>query len=574
MKRLFPPILLYTNFGRDTDSCDDVSADKFKSDIQTLLDRGYFSVSLVNMSSCSEKEKMFCIVLCGGYSNHYEVAFPVLKELNVHADAFIPTDLVGKTSFPGLERFIPHFSWEEATEMHQSGLVDIYGMWHPFDDGKDIIAEVQSKAEAIITHVSDCNDQLLFLFPSNIHSQDILTALTNAGMMGYLVDYYNATAADIKSGALPYICVNQGSNILDAIDMLQYRCYTTLKRNESILQSESIQVPSWEYESGDAILPIDENPQARNLLRHAIPLSIIGATRKDRAEMIILNNYIDVVFRPWYHFFDYDNHLYLSWPELICNRIMGDYFRELKINIADCVISGLKTGYYSDIWLDAYYIPGKGMYQKIHLAHNVLIYGYSKISNEFLALSYTDSGHYDRLKIEPKNLIRACSNEYFISLQLIKNNPQALVDYNNVLIIDNLKRYIESRYELANNTKDSHYDSNQLCNYNACLAFPGYLEATAKKEGWIYTVALYGFLEHKKLMGWRLEHIAKKHGLYIDEYSHYKLYVEENTERIRLLGMKYQYTGNIEIVRRMVEIMNILVAKEKEMILRMVHEFR
>ena len=63
--------------------------------------------------------------------------------------------------------------------------------------------------------------------------------------------------------------------------------------------------------------------------------------------MIVLNNYIDVVFRPWYHFFDYDNHLYLSWPELICNRIMGDFFRELNINIADCVVSGLKAGYYS-----------------------------------------------------------------------------------------------------------------------------------------------------------------------------------------------------------------------------------
>lgn len=39
---------------------------------------------------------MFCILLYGGYSNHYEIAFPILKELNVHADAFIPTDLVGK----------------------------------------------------------------------------------------------------------------------------------------------------------------------------------------------------------------------------------------------------------------------------------------------------------------------------------------------------------------------------------------------------------------------------------------------------------------------------------------------
>jgi hypothetical protein len=175
-------------------------------------------------------------------------------------------------------------------------------------------------------------------------------------------------------------------------------------------------------------------------LRHAIPLSVIGVTRKDKAEMIVLNNYIDVVFRPWYHFFDYDNHLYLSWPELICNRIMGDFFRELNINIADCVVSGLKAGYYSDLWLDAYYIPGKGMYQKMHLAHNILIYGYSKDDNIFLAISYTDSGHYDRLRIKPENLIRACLNEYFISIQLIKNNPEATVDYNDALITDKLKQ--------------------------------------------------------------------------------------------------------------------------------------
>ena len=156
--------------------------------------------------------------------------------------------------------------------------------------------------------------------------------------------------------------------------------------------------------------------------------------------MIVLNNYIDVVFRPWYHFFDYDNHLYLSWPELICNRIMGDFFRELNINIADCVVSGLKAGSYSDLWLGAYYIAGKGMYQKMHLAHNILIYGYSKDDNIFLAISYTDSGHYDRLRIKPENLIRACLNEYFISIQLIKNNPEATVDYNDALITDKLKQ--------------------------------------------------------------------------------------------------------------------------------------
>ena len=389
-------------------------------------------------------------------------------------------------------------------------------------------------------------------------------------MCGYLVDYYNANASDFELGALPYIGVNQESNILDLIDMFQFRCSMTIQRFESLKKAEHANIPNWEYNGKSVILPIDENPPARNLLRHALPLSVIGATRKDKAELIVLNNYIDVVFRPWYHFFDYDNHLYLSWSELICNRITGDYFRELKINISDCVVSGLKTGYYSDLWLDAFYIPGKGMYQRTHLAHNVLIYGYSKDNNVFLALSYTDSGHYDRLMIKPENLIRACSNDFFISIQLIKNNPEATVDYNDALITDKLKRYIESRYELANNTKDSRFDNNQLCNYNACLAFPNYIKSTAKKEGRIYKVALYGFLEHKKLMGWRLEYIAKMRGWDLAEYSSYKSYAETITGRLMLLGMKFQYSGKLDIINRMMSMMDELLTKEKDMILKIV----
>ena len=571
MKTIFSPVLSYISFTRESGSCATVSADKFKSDVQTLIGNGYSSASLADLKKHPKKEKMFCILLYGGYSNHYEIAFPILKELNVHADTFIPTDLVGKKEYPGIERFIPHFSWEEASEMHQSGLVDIYGMWHPFDEGKDMIAAVRSKAEAIRTNITYCNEQSLFLFPASKHSQDVLPALKNAGMTGYLSDYYTANASDIEAGALPYIGVNQESNVLDLIDMFQFRCSMTIKRSESVIQSEKAHIPNWEYDGESVILPIDENPPARNLLRHAIPLSVIGVTRKDKAEMIVLNNYIDVVFRPWYHFFDYDNHLYLSWPELICNRIMGDFFRKLNINIADCVVSGLKAGYYSDLWLDAYYIPGKGMYQKMHLAHNVLIYGYSKDDNIFLALSYTDSGHYDRLRIKPENLIRACLNEYFISIQLIKNNPEATVDYNDALITDKLKRYIESRYELANNTKDSRFDSNQFCNYNACLAFPDYLKTTAKKEERVYTVALYGFLEHKKLMGWRLEYIAKMRGWDLAEFSQYKAYTEEIAERIMLLGMKFQYSGKLDIINRMASKMNELLAKEKDMILKIVY---
>ena len=571
MKRIIYPILSYMSFSKDSGDGVTVSSDKFKRDLQTLIDNCYSSVSLTDLNSCSEHEKAFCVILYGGYSNHYDIAFPILTELNIQADAFIPTELVGRTDYPGIDKFVPHFSWEEASEMHRSGLINIYGLWHPFDEGKDMVEEVRSKAETIRANISGCNDQSFFLFPSSMRSEDVLPVLKNAGMTGYLSYYYNTNATDLKAGALPFIEVNQESNIIDLIDMFRYRCYSALKREESVFRPLDETTLNWEYAGESVILPIDDDPPARNLLRHAIPLSIIGATRKDKAEMIIMNNYIDVVFRPWYHFFDYDNHLYLSWPELICNRITVDYFRELNISIADCVIGGLKTGYYSDLWLDAYYIPGKSMYQRTHLAHNVLVYGYNSDGNEFLAISYTESGHYDRLKIKPENLIRSCSNDYFISIQLMKNNPEAMVDYNDALITEKLKRYIESRYEPANNTKDSRYDNNQLCNYNACLAFPEYLKSTANKEGRIYTVALYGFLEHKRLMGRRLEFMARMRGQDENEYSRYRSYSEEIAERLKMLGMKYQYTQNTGIIDRMVEMMNELLEKEKDAVLGIIY---
>lgn len=104
------------------------------------------------------------------------------------------------------------------------------------------------KAEAIRTNIPGCNEQSLFLFPSSKHSQDVLPALKNAGMTGYLSDYYTANASDIEAGALPYIGVNQESNVLDLIDMFQFRCSVTIKRSESVIQPEKAHFPNWEYD--------------------------------------------------------------------------------------------------------------------------------------------------------------------------------------------------------------------------------------------------------------------------------------------------------------------------------------
>ena len=78
MQKQLITILLYTNLCEANGANEKVSAGKFRKDIQTLLNQGYTSVRLSDLTLNNEAlpQKSFCIVLSGGYASHYEIAFP------------------------------------------------------------------------------------------------------------------------------------------------------------------------------------------------------------------------------------------------------------------------------------------------------------------------------------------------------------------------------------------------------------------------------------------------------------------------------------------------------------------
>ena len=112
---------------------------------------------------------------------------------------------------------------------------------------------------------------------------------------------------------LPTISVDRSSDVIDVINHYEKLCNEVIEKEISETQTIHYVEPSLDILSETIVLPIDEKPIARNYLRHAFPLSILQAINKERAERFILNEYIDVIYKPWYNWYDYHNYYYTFW---------------------------------------------------------------------------------------------------------------------------------------------------------------------------------------------------------------------------------------------------------------------
>lgn len=67
-----------------------------------------------------------------GYQSNYDIAYPILNELNMKATIYIIGSSIGKDTYKDTgKKILPHFGYDEAIEMYSSGLIDIQS--HSFD---------------------------------------------------------------------------------------------------------------------------------------------------------------------------------------------------------------------------------------------------------------------------------------------------------------------------------------------------------------------------------------------------------------------------------------------------------
>ena len=123
------PILMYHNINDNysiENSNVEISNATFKEHMEAIRDTGYSTITFTEyINYCNGKgslpEKPILLTFDDGYLNNYTNAFPILKEMNMKATIFIVT---GRMGMQGGVTY-PHFTWEQAKEMENSGIIDI-----------------------------------------------------------------------------------------------------------------------------------------------------------------------------------------------------------------------------------------------------------------------------------------------------------------------------------------------------------------------------------------------------------------------------------------------------------------
>ena len=182
------PIILYHHIvekmEEDTDIIANITAETIEGHFKALAEKGYNAITFEEYLNFRNgkgtlPKNPIIITFDDGYESNYTYAYPLLKKYGLKATIFVVTSTVGVKD----GSIIPHFSWEEAREMEESGVVDIFAHSHTHRDLTTLTrAEMQKEFRLskflVETNLDkECN---IFAYPYGAHNADIIFAASQA----------------------------------------------------------------------------------------------------------------------------------------------------------------------------------------------------------------------------------------------------------------------------------------------------------------------------------------------------------------------------------------------------------
>lgn len=192
-KNLQIPIFVYHDIVEDESQVEydymQTTAETFEKQITGLMKLGYKPISYQDLLDYKNGEKAipkwsFLITFDDGYDGVYKYAYEIAKKYNIPMASFEITDTIGIDGY---------YTWEQARQMHDSGLMSIYlhGYTHAEYNTKspeELLEETNMAYENLQKELGDTEILKVFTYPYGLYTEGERDTLYKAGYIQNLTD--------------------------------------------------------------------------------------------------------------------------------------------------------------------------------------------------------------------------------------------------------------------------------------------------------------------------------------------------------------------------------------------------
>ncbi len=244
------PVLMYHNIAETYPKGSEganITPELFEAHMKGILERGYTPILVADYYNSVERGKELpdnpiIVTFDDGYLSNYEIAYPILKELNIPATIFIVTSTVGAKPESGLVSN-PHFTWEQAREMQDSGIIDIQSHSHTHKNMSAIsVAQLQEELRLSRYLIErNLNKHCFgFAYPGGRYNDTTLKLARLAGYRMQILVNYAASGEDylannVKSGIEHFtrLTISGDMSVDDLFAMIDLAVENTKKLNQN-----------------------------------------------------------------------------------------------------------------------------------------------------------------------------------------------------------------------------------------------------------------------------------------------------------------------------------------------------